>query len=429
METDAEKSPSTKAPAGIGYTDRLLSNDEIASVLDDAFANWDLDDKKVLIAIPDGTRTCPLDVLFPIIYDRLAQRVELLDFIVALGTHLPMSEEQICERVGIRPEEQQSTYSKARFFNHAWDDPDQLTEIGVMSSDEIREISDGRFEQTLSVKCNRMVRDYDLLFICGPVFPHEIAGFSGGNKYIFPGIAGAEAIDFSHWLAGLATNYETIGRKWTPARAVIDRCASMVPIERKAICMVEKQGGLAGLYAGVVEEAWAEAADLSAQVHIEYRDKLFDTVFAVCPEMYDDMWTGGKCMYKTEPIVAEGGRVIIYAPHITQISAVHGKTIAKIGFHCRDYILAHWDQYKDFPWSELTYVTVVAGRGTYENGVESMRAEVFLATGISEEECRRMNIGYIDPATLNPSDYENREDEGILFVAKAGERLFRLREE
>ena len=58
---------------------------------------------------------------------------------------------------------------------------------------------------------------------------------------------------------------------------------------------------LAGLYAGVVEEAWAEAADLSAQVHIEYRDKLFDTVFAVCPEMYDDMWTGGKCMYKTEP--------------------------------------------------------------------------------------------------------------------------------
>jgi nickel-dependent lactate racemase len=200
-------------------------------------------------------------------------------------------------------------------------------------------------------------------------------------------------------------------------------------IERRALCMVEKQGSLAGLYAGSVEDAWSEAADLSAQVHIVHRDKLFDTVFAVCPPMYDDLWTGGKCMYKAEPIVAEGGRVIIYAPHITEFSQVHGDTIEKVGFHVRDYFLKQWDQFRNCPWSVLTYVTLVTGDGTYENGVEHKRTEVVVAAGIPEEICRRTNISYMDPATINPADYQDREDEGILYIAKAGERLYRQRGE
>lgn len=414
---------------GLGYLDQLLTHDEIASVLDQAFAEWDLDGKRVLVVIPDATRTCPLDVMFPLVYERLADRVGLLDFMIALGTHRPMTDGQIFDRVGISAAEHETVYGKARFFNHAWDQSDQLTDIGTISGSEIGRITDGRFEEPLSVTCNRKILEYDLLMICGPVFPHEIAGFSGGNKYIFPGISGPEVIDFSHWLAAIATTYDTIGKKWTPARSVIDACAAKMPIERRALCMVEKQGALAGLYAGPVEEAWSDAADLSAQVHIEHRDKLFDTVLAVCPAMYDDLWTGGKCMYKTEPIVAEGGRIIIYAPHISEISHVHGKTIETVGFHVCDYFLGQWDRFKGYPWSELTYVALVSGRGSYENGVEKKRVEVILATGIPEEVCRRTNISYMDPATINPEDYMNREDEGILYVAKAGERLYRLRGE
>jgi nickel-dependent lactate racemase len=419
----------TATAIGIGYTDRLLSDGEIGSALDDAFAEWDLDNKRVLILIPDGTRSCPLDVIFPMVYERLADRVDLLDFMIALGTHPPMSEAQIYDRVGIDATSHQSQYQKAKFFNHAWDDPEALTQVGVITKKDVEELTDGAFNHELAVTCNRKILDYDLLLICGPVFPHEIAGFSGGNKYIFPGISGPEAIDFSHWLAALATNYETIGRKDTPARRVIDRCASLLKIERRALCMVEKQGGLAGLFAGVVEEAWSEAVDLSAQVHIEYLDRPFHTVFACCPPMYDDLWTGAKAMYKSEPVVAEGGRVIIYAPHITEISKVHGKTIEAVGFHVRDYFVKQWDQFKHYPWSELTFVTVVTGRGTYEDGVETKRVEVVLATGIPEEVCRRTNIRYMDPSTVDPADFQGREDEGILYIAKAGERLFRLRGE
>ncbi|MDA0322415.1 MAG: lactate racemase domain-containing protein [Verrucomicrobia bacterium] len=418
----------TATAIGIGYTDRLLSDGEIGSVLDDAFADWDLDNKRVLILIPDGTRSCPLDVIFPMVYERLADRVDLLDFMIALGTHTPMSEAQIYDRVGIDAAAHQSQYQKAKFFNHAWDDPEALTQVGIFTKTDIEELTEGAFNQELVVTCNRKILDYDLLLICGPVFPHEIAGFSGGNKYIFPGISGSAAIDFSHWLAALATNYETIGRKDTPARRVIDRCASLLKIDRRALCMVEKQGGLAGLFAGIVEEAWSDAVDLSAQVHIEHYDHPFHTVFACCPPMYDDLWTGAKAMYKSEPVVAEGGRVIIYAPHITQISKVHGKTIEAVGFHVRDYFVKQWDRFKHYPWSELTFVTGVAGRGTYEDGVETKRVEVILATGISEDVCRRTNISYMDPASINPADYQGREDEGILYIPKAGERLYRQRE-
>jgi nickel-dependent lactate racemase len=142
--------------------------------------------------------------------------------------------------------------------------------------------------------------------------------------------------------------------------------------------------------------------------------------------MYDELWTAGKCMYKLEPVLADGGELIIYAPHIRDVCIAHGETIESVGYHCRDYFLKQWDQFKDMPWGALAHCVHVKGLGTYENGVETPRAEVTLATQIPEAMCRQINLGYRDPASINPADYANREDEGILLVPHAGERLFRL---
>ena len=65
--------------------------------------------------------------------------------------------------------------------------------------------------------------------------------------------------------------------------------------------------------------------------------------------MYDELWIAGKCMYKLEPVVADGGELIIYAPHVDEISVTHGKHIEEIGYHCRDYFLKQWDQFKHLP--------------------------------------------------------------------------------
>jgi nickel-dependent lactate racemase len=190
--------------------------------------------------------------------------------------------------------------------------------------------------------------------------------------------------------------------------------------------MVVHNNQLAGLFAGTPEAAWSEAADLSDKLHVVYKEKPFHTVLSCAPPMYDEIWVGGKCMYKLEPVVADGGELIIYAPHIHDVSVVHGELIERIGYHTRDYFLKQWDQFKDIPWGTLAHSTHVRGIGTYEDGVEKPRVLVTLATGIPEETCRRINLGYRDPASINVDDYKDREDEGILFVPKAGEMLYRL---
>ena len=186
----------------------------------------------------------------------------------------------------------------------------------------------------MPVTVNRLVLDYDLLVICGPTFPHEVVGFSGGNKYFFPGISGAEVINFTHWLGAVMTNYVIIGTKHTPVRAVIDRAAAMIDRPKLCFSMVvaPAKGEVAqmavpplnGLYVGTPEEAWEGASDLSSQVHVVWVEKPYKRVLSVMPHLYDDIWTGAKGMYKMEPAIADGGEVIIYAPHITEVSYTHG---------------------------------------------------------------------------------------------------------
>ena len=318
-------------------------------------------------------------------------------------------------------------YHNTRVFNHHWEDPDAFITLGIIPASEIEEISGGLFSQDVPVRLNKLICDYDQIIVSGPVFPHEVAGFSGGNKYFFPGISGSEVIDFTHWLGAIITSYEIIGAKYTPVRAVIDRAASFIELPKLCFCSVVLGDELAGLYIGQPEQAWSEAADLSAQIHIRLVDQRYKRVLSVMPEMYDDIWTAAKGMYKMEPVIADGGEVIIYAPHISEISYTHGHILDQIGYHVRDYFVKQWGTYSDQPWGVLAHSTHLRGIGTYEDGVEKPRIQVTLATQIPAERCAQVGLGYLDPATIQPSDWVKREDEGILFVPHAGEMLYRLR--
>jgi len=413
---------------GQGYLDRLIGTSEILSISEKAVSEWKIEGKRVLLVVPDGTRSCPMDVIFPILYNLIAPSAKAINILIALGTHPPMSDDEINRRFGISQSDRTTKYPKARFHNHMWKDPALLVSVGSLSSADVSEITGGLFKMDVTITCNRMVLDHDIVIIIGPVFPHEVVGFSGGNKYLFPGVAGQEIIDFFHWLGAVITNSGIIGKKYTQVRKVVDRAAAMLPVERKAMCMVVKGDGLAGLYCGTPEDAWSEAADLSEKIHIKHMDRSFHTVLSCAPAMYDDLWTGGKCMYKVEPVVADGGKVIIYAPHIREISSVHGKILEEIGYHTRDFFLKQWDKYQKYPWGVVAHSTHVKGLGTYEDGVEKPRVEVILATGIPEEICRKVNLGYMDYRKINPKDYENREGEGVLYLPKAGEILYRRKE-
>jgi nickel-dependent lactate racemase len=277
------------------------------------------------------------------------------------------------------------------------------------------------------VTINRAVLDYDVVLIVGPTFPHEVVGFSGGNKYLFPGIAGPEIINMFHWLGALVTSPAIIGHKWTPTRAVVDQAARLLPTPRLCMSLVVDGAVLRGLYCGAPEETWSAAADLSDQLHIVYKDRPFRSILSCAPAMYDEMWVGGKCAYKLEPVVADGGELIIYGPHITRISATHGVLIERIGYHVRDYFLKQWERFADVPGGVLAHSTHVKGLGTYEHGVERPRATVVLATAIPEAVCRRINLGYRDPGSIAQDQWRDREAEGYLLVPKSGETLYRLR--
>jgi lactate racemase len=352
--------------------DSFLEDLEIRDVIAAACAAKDYRKKRVLMIVPDGTRTCPLGPVFKGIFEEIGAVAAAFDVMIALGTYQPMTEESICDRLEITVEERRTTYRDVRFLNHGWNNPTALRHIGTITS-------------------------------------------------------GPEVLNFFHWLGALVTNPMIIGNKYTPVRAVVDRAAAMVTVPKLCFCMVVEQSRLAGILAGPPELAWSSASDLSRELHIRYQDHPFHTVLSCAPTMYDELWVGGKCMYKLEPVVADGGELIIFAPHIQEISLTHDHLICKIGYHCRDYFWKQWDQYKEMPWGVLAHSTQVRGIGSYEDGVEKCRIQVTLATGIPEETCKKINLGYRDPRSIVTEDFAGREEDGILFVPKAGEWLYHLR--
>lgn len=404
----------------------FIDNAEAAEAVGRFFVQNDYTGKRILLIVPDNTRTGPVGDVFQMIFDCIGRKAEALDILVALGTHRPMSTEQICTRLAITSEQRSSKYASVKFFNHHWERPETFISIGKIPADDIGRLTKGLFFEEVDVAVNKLIYDYDRFFILGPVFPHEVVGFSGGHKYIFPGIAGAEIINFFHWLGAVITNPWINGNKWTPTRRIVEQAASFIELPGKLFAIVSVENKLKGLFIGDCIEAWERAADLSGQVHIIYKDKPFKTVLGIAPQMYDDLWTAGKVMYKLEPIIADGGTLIIYAPHITEISYTHGKIIDKIGYHTRDYFLKRMDKFAGIPRGVIAHSTHVKGIGTFIDGLEKPRVNVALATGISRQRCRKVNLGYMDPDDINIADYQNREDHGILVVHHAGEMLHRL---
>jgi nickel-dependent lactate racemase len=410
---------------GIGSADRLLLEEEVTALLDEGTPAGLFDKKRVLVLTPDATRTCPLPMILRSIQEVIGKRSARLDFMVALGTHTPLPKTDILNLYGIAAHEKR--FSGSKFFNHEWDRQESFARIGDFTQEEVEELSEGRLKEKVPIVINQKIFDYDLILIVGPVFPHEVVGYSGGAKYLFPGISGGEFLHFFHWLGAVITCKHIIGIKDTSVRRMIDKAMEKIPVPVHCLAMVVNQNShLCGLYVGDVREAWSKAADLSSQVHVVTKTKPFKVVLGRAPAMYDEIWTAGKVMYKLEQVVADQGTLIIYGPHIREISRTWGKYIERIGYHTRDYFLAQMDRFKDIPRGVLAHLTHVRGIGTYEKGVEKPHVHVVLATSIPRETCHRINLGYMDPSGIRLSDYADREEEGILFVDHAGEILYRL---
>jgi nickel-dependent lactate racemase len=209
---------------------------------------------------------------------------------------------------------------------------------------------------------------------------------------------------------------------------VIDRAASMLPRPLSIVALVVTHDGVVGVSVGAPQSAWREAARLSSRTHVRWLERPLQRVLSVMPLMYDDLWVAAKGAYKMEPAMADGGEIIIYAPHVRAVSHVHGKLIEEIGYHCRDYFVKQWDRFRQYPGGILAHSTHVKGIGTYDaaTGIESPRITVTLSTGIGPDVCRRINLGYLDPASVDLDAWPVEVQQGRLKVPRAGELLYRI---
>jgi len=409
----------------IGGATGVVATDDLAQFVADGARRLDLDGRSVCVIVPDGTRSCPLAEVLAALREALIDRVSKLTVLVALGTHQPMSGQHLTDHLG------KDVVSDPRIevLNHEWWEPSTFATLGEITAAEISAASAGQVSETVPVRVNRAVVEHDVALVVGPVFPHEVIGFSGGNKYFFPGVSGPEVINITHWIGALITSSAIIGVPGvTPVRSIVNRAAEMIPSRRLCLALVVASGTHDASFAalGTPEDAWEAAAAVSAHTHVRYLDRPVRRVLSLIPDRYDDLWTAAKGMYKVDPIVADGGEVVIYAPHVQVASETHGENIALIGYHCRDYFLGQPGKFDDIPRGVIAHSTHLRGTGTYDPVTgEKCRITVTLATGIDEETTRALALSYRDPDSIDSNEWARDPD--TMVVPNAGEVLFRLR--
>lgn len=387
--------------------------------------------QKLLVLIPDHTRTAPLPQLFAFLTEILDD-TERLDFMVASGTHPSLSDSELHKLVGLTAVDREAILAHVRLLSHDWSDPAVLAEIGDLSQSQMQRLAGRYWHPSLGggvpVRINRAALECDHILIMGPTFPHEVVGFSGGAKYLFPGISGPEMIHATHWLGALVGALDIMGARDTPVRAMLHAAAELVSTPVTLISLVVVDKGLAGIFVGDLVHAWSASTRLSAGRHILLHDRPYRRALSCAPPMYDELWTAAKAMYKIDPVIEQGGEIIIYAPHLRRISRTHGSQIRAVGYHVLEYFLDQWDRFKDIPLGVLAHSTHLRGAGRFEAGVEYPRIQVTLASQIPAEECHALNLGYQDPTKIDMPEWAGKEDDGMLLIPKAGEMLHRLRD-
>jgi len=381
--------------------------------------------ERVLAIIPDKTRDDNTHELFPIADEFLTKRgVKSFDVLVAQGTHPPMSAAQKLAKIGY-------TDFHGCLFDHRWDEPDELITLGELSAETVHELTNGLIDHAVPVSLNKLLAPgiYDTILVFGATVPHEVAGFAGGAKYFFPGVAGPELTHTTHWLGALAGIENIIGQVETPTRRLIEAAADLIAARIISLNTVvsRNDGDLVtyALFAGDIKEAFRRAAEVSRKVHIRYTGGKYKRVIALLDPHYDELWVGGKASYKLGAIIEEGGELIIYAPHLTKLSETHGALIEKYGYapleSVRDMLGVSQELRENLCIAAHLAHVAYAGRLDNEGKIVP-RYRITMATGVDEETCRRVNLGYLDYHTL---DYETmRSDPDTLIVSDAGRDLY-----
>lgn len=299
-----------------GSIDNNMSHEDLKRGLEEALLK--LGEKKKVLAIPpDFTR-------FPSRAGELTEIAwqyygdKMTDILPALGTHTPMTDEQIDLMFGKTP--------KNLFRPHDWRN-DVLT-LGRVPAEYVKEVTEGGVDFDWPVQVNKMLVEgnYDLILSIGQVVPHEVVGMANYNKNIFVGTGGFEAINKSHYIGAVYGMERMMGRADTPVRKVFnygsEHFAKELPILYVlTVVGVNKDGKQQtyGLYIGDDFDVFDLAAKLSLEVNFQMVEKpLKKVVVWLDPSEFKSTWLGNKSVYRTRMAIADGGELIVLAPALIE---------------------------------------------------------------------------------------------------------------
>jgi lactate racemase len=417
-----------EAVVGRGDASVSLSPEELRAIVSEALETVEAGER-VLAIVPDKTRDDNTDLLFPFASQVLLQKkIGALDVLIAQGTHGPMTDAEKREKIG---RVHIDDGWMGRIFDHQWDCEDELVTLGELSAEQISDLTDGLMNESVAVRLNGLLSPgrYDTVLVFGATMPHEVAGFAGGAKYFFPGVAGPELTHLTHWLGALATIENVIGRVETPTRRVIEAAAAFIPAHiisfTSVVTRERDELRTHALFAGDLYQALRRAAEVSRQVHIKYIGRKYKRVVALLDRHYDELWVGGKASYKLGSVIEAGGELIIYAPHLQQISATHGHLIEKYGYAPLEQVremVEGSDELRANLCVAAHLAHVSYGSARDAAGRVMPRYRITLASAVSEEQCRRVNLGFLDHRNFQVDDYQNDPD--TLIVEDAGRDLY-----
>ncbi|HEY2930652.1 MAG TPA: lactate racemase domain-containing protein [Acidobacteriota bacterium] len=420
----------TKWTGGIGGAEVDLDSTAIRAIVKETFASC-RPGRTILAIVPDKTRDDLTDVLFPILCEELPETVGRIDVLIAQGTHPPMTGSEKRAKIGAGLHT--SLRKLGTIFDHHWDDPAHLTAIGRISAQRVIELTDGLYAQEVNLRINRLLGPglYDTVFVIGGTTPHEVAGFSGGTKYFFPGVGGPDVTHATHWVGALATIENTIGNLDTPIRRLLNEASRSIiqqVISFNSVSTRADDGRLRthALFTGNIIGAFERAAAVSSRVHVRFVTRRFKRVVAMLDPHYDELWTGGKASYRIGAVIQPGGELLIVAPHLRHISLTHGDLIRRYGYHVlgrvKEMVSRNEDLQKNL--CVAAHLTHVRYAGEWKDGVETPRFQITLASQVPREECHQVNLQYQDPGRVDPDQIRDADS---LVIENAGRDLYLYR--
>ena len=395
----------------------IITPQEVKEILNKVFDGMGVKNR-VLALPPDHTRLNSFaGPITEMIYGYFGDK--LTDIMPALGTHAPMTDEQLDMMFGSIPH--------SLFRIHDW--RNDVVTIGEVPKEYVEEISEGKLSFSWPAQVNKLLLDksFDLILSIGQVVPHEVIGMANYNKNIFVGTGGNEGINKSHYLGAIYGMERIMGRAKTPVRSILEYAsthfAQELPIVYIQTVLSKGDDGemkLRGLFIGDDFECFQKAAELSLETNFIMVDKpIKKCIVYLDPKEFASTWLGNKSVYRTRMALADGAELIVLAPALKEFGEdkTIDRLIRKYGYANTPAILKAVEENADIQENLGAAAHLI-------HGSSEGRFSITYCPGdhISKEEIESVNYGYAPYAEMMEKYNVNQLKDGWNTVN--GEEIF-----